>query len=270
MRKDRTSWQQEQAIKLQEKQTLVTVILLFGGLMTLLLFQYSPNKQTQAPKPEIINSLLPDFSAIKNVNEKKRAFFNFLKPIVKQQNLKLEYSRAFIGTIEKSLNDDLAHQQAVLNKLKRMAKAYRVSATDPIEILAELKLKVDVIPESLVLAQAAIESAWGSSRFAKQANNLFGQWCFNKGCGVVPNNRGEGKFHEIKRFNSPNESVASYFKNLNSHPAYHKLRLLRAQLKASNGVVYGSELASELTFYSEERDKYVQNVQNLIRQNKLE
>jgi len=98
---------------------------------------------------------------------------------------------------------------------------------------------VDTIPPSLALAQAANESAWGTSRFARQAHNYYGQWCFEKGCGIVPDRRDANKSHEVAAFDSPRESVARYLHNLNSNSAYKSLRDIRSRLKAANKPVTG-------------------------------
>ena len=98
-------------------------------------------------------------------------------------------------------------------------------------IFEELLKRVDYVPPSLALTQAAIESGWGSSRFARQGNNLFGQWCFSSGCGMVPSLRESGKGHEVAKFDTVNLAVRSYILNLNSHESYTELRENRADLR---------------------------------------
>jgi Bax protein len=130
-------------------------------------------------------------------------------------------------------------------------------------------MRVDEIPPSLALAQAAIESAWGTSRFAVQGNNLFGQWCYKKGCGLVPLRRDSGSRHEVAKFSSVTQSVNAYMRNLNTHRAYSDLRANRAQLKATEQNVTGHLLAANLLDYSELREVYVEEIRAVIRINKL-
>jgi Bax protein len=133
----------------------------------------------------------------------------------------------------------------------------------------QLLVNVDVLPPSLVLSQAANESAWGTSRFAKLGNNYFGQWCFEHGCGLVPKKRDSDKAHEVAAFNSPKESLESYMQNLNSHPAYQPLRNIRAQLRREKQAVTGMALAAGLTSYSERGQEYIAELRAMIKFNKL-
>jgi len=134
--------------------------------------------------------------------------------------------------------------------------------------IAELLLaRVDVIPPKLALIQAAKESGWGTSRFARSANNLFGEWCFSEGCGVVPASRSEGRRHEVESFDSVQDAIASYVRNLNSHPSYAPLRERRAALRAAGEAPTALALADGLGRYSERGEAYVQEVKSMIRHN---
>jgi Bax protein len=134
---------------------------------------------------------------------------------------------------------------------------------------ARLLNRVDVVPPSLAMAQSANESAWGTSRFARKGNNFFGQWCFRKGCGLVPKKRDENKTHEVAAFASPHESVKMYIRNLNSNAAYKSLRDLRAKLRRANKPVTGHALAAGLKHYSERGLEYVKELREMISFNKL-
>jgi Bax protein len=127
-----------------------------------------------------------------------------------------------------------------------------------------------VIPPSLVLAQAANESAWGTSRFARRGNNLFGQWCFSQGCGLVPRGRVEGASHEVASFSSPYRSVRSYIQNLNRHPTYQLLRDIRLKARNRDDIASGPSLAAGLLGYSERGEDYVEEIRNMIRHNNLD
>lgn len=137
------------------------------------------------------------------------------------------------------------------------------------EMVKELMRRVDVIPTSLVLAQAANESGWGTSRFAREGNNIFGQWCFDEGCGLVPNARGEDASHEVRAFASVDAAVRAYFRNLNTHPSYEDLRTLRASMRMQGLPLNSMVLARGLTRYSERGMDYVKELQDMIRINDL-
>lgn len=201
----------------------------------------------------------PDFKSIKPVKKRKRAFFAFMDQYINQRNQEILALRSRIEA------NSLSPQEA-----RELAELYRIKSDDPAEIQQALMIKVDKVPPSLVKAQAAMESAWGTSRFAVEGNNYFGQWCFKQGCGLVPEARPEGKYHEVRLFGSPQASVNSYMHNLNSHPAYRALRQSRAGLRAQNQALNGCHLAQGLERYSEKGSEYVEVLKQLIRVNKLE
>lgn len=156
-----------------------------------------------------------------------------------------------------------------LKSVEQLAKKYHLSKlnfSDSNSWKALLN-RVDVIPNSLVIAQAANESAWGTSRFAKDANNYFGVWCYSKGCGIVPGQRAAGATHEVRRFSSVYASVAYYMNNLNRHHAYAELRHIRAELRRQNKKITGYALAQGLSNYSERGHAYVVMIGNLINSN---
>ena len=135
---------------------------------------------------------------------------------------------------------------------------------------ALLRKRLDVVPPSLILARAANESAWGTSRFATKGNNLFGQWCFSKGCGLVPRGRAEGASHEVAKFSSPYRSVRAYIQNLNRHPTYQLLRDVRLEDRRENAPLSGLELAEGLRGYSERGEEYIEEIRAMIHYNNLE
>lgn len=180
------------------------------------------------------------------VVEKKEFFFEKMYNLVVLANKEVKTEREKIKNTE-----DLA----------LFCVKYRVKECTRENLLT----KVNVIPPSLALAQAANESAWGSSRFAQKANNLFGEWCFSVGCGIVPNSRPEGKTYEVEKFEKVKDSVASYIHNLNSHPAYSKLREIRKE----EGID-GLEMAKGLESYSARGEEYIKELQSMIEYNNLE
>lgn len=219
------------------------------------------------------SSTLPDFRAFPAGPERKREFFGFIRPIVTAANAGIRKQRERLqrmtGKAELNWRDRLW--------LENVAGGYGVALDDdagndrPLpDVVAELLLRVDEIPESLALAQAAKESGWGTSRFAREGNNLFGEWCFTTGCGIVPQQRAAGRQHEVERFASPEDSVASYLRNINTHNSYKSFRQARKAQRESRGSLSGLELAQELSRYSERRESYVSEVRALIVSNELE
>jgi Bax protein len=220
---------------------------------------------TPTKKPTlIVNNQLPDFSNIVDVKQKKKAFFDYMAPMIEEENNKILTIRARIQTL-KNADVLLDSDKQWLEGLK---KSYRVkdSAND---VFSELLFKVNIIPASLAIAQSANESAWAGSRFAKLGNNLFGQWCFSKGCGVIPEGRPEGETFEVRQFKSPQHSVASYLLNLNRHYAYAKLREVRFELISDERTINGYDLAVGLQSYSIRKMEYVKEIQQMIKYNQL-
>ena len=209
---------------------------------------------------------VPDFTAIYDVREKKKAFFSYFLPLVEQQN---EYILAHRGRLLV-----LSAQQGALTEkdakwLTKMGRIYRVKGKPDNQWFAEMLLRVDVVPPSLALAQAANESGWGTSRFSREGNNYFGQWCFKKGCGLVPNSRSHGFTHEVRKFDEVSDSVRSYMHNLNSHREYQALRELRANARENRMIITGAYLAQGLGSYSERGYKYVDELVRMINGNNL-
>ncbi|PXX89838.1 bax protein [Marinobacter vulgaris] len=218
------------------------------------------------PLPRWSRSDLPDFSTYSDTTEKKAAFFSFLYPRIVLANSRILIEREYL----QSLANKDQFSQTELTWLKNQAERLRVDeepGSDDMFRLLERRL--DVIPPSLIMAQAANESAWGTSRFARRGNNLFGQWCFSKGCGLVPQSRVEGASHEVADFDSPYLSVRSYIQNLNRHPAYQKLRDVRLQARNNGEYASGSSLASGLLDYSERGEEYVKEIRSMISYNNL-
>lgn len=207
--------------------------------------------------------VLPDFTQYSGV-EKKQAFFNYLRPQVEQANQAVLEQRALLLALSRSEKLTAVDRQW----LKQLSQQYRVNyQANKIDFAALLR-RVDAVPVELALTQAAIESAWGTSRFARLGNNLFGQWCRKAGCGIVPLRRAAGASHEVKRFESTEDSVKAYLRNLNSHRAYQPLRARRAALRKAQQPVTASALALTLDKYSERGNAYVQDMLRFIKHNR--
>ncbi|MCR8913669.1 bax protein [Marinobacter panjinensis] len=218
------------------------------------------------PLPRWSRADLPDFSSYSDTTEKKAAFFSFLYPRIVLANSRILIERAYL----QSLSDKDELSKSELTWLKNQAERLRVDEEPgSADMFRRLENRLDVIPPSLIMAQAANESAWGTSRFARRGNNLFGQWCFSKGCGIVPQSRVDGASHEVADFDSPYLSVRSYIQNLNRHPAYQTLRDVRLKARSSGDDASGSSLAAGLLDYSERGEEYVKEIRNMIRYNNL-
>jgi Bax protein len=209
---------------------------------------------------------VPDFSSYKDVKQKKLAFFSYLKPMVDKSNRRVLSERSRILTLQKKNN--LSPWE--LTELQSIALRYRIVSFDQgSEGFKTLLQRVDSLPPSLVLAQGANESSWGTSRFARDGKNFFGLWCYTTDCGLVPEKRESGRRHKVAEFDTVQEGVDYYFYTLNSHPAYNDLRELRVKLSNTNQPLTGHALAQGLLFYSERREAYVQDIRTMIRINDL-
>ncbi|CAK1822956.1 Bax protein [Vibrio crassostreae] len=221
-----------------------------------------------------VSSSTPNFAAIEDVNEKKDTFFSFLRPSINIENKRITKERAFLTKLSESGLNKIDSEDA--SYAKRLGKLYSLPVpSEGLDLawLTEMLNRVNVLPEALVLTQAANESAWGTSRFATKANNYFGHWCYTKGCGLVPLQRNEGSSHEVATFSSSQESVHRYFMNLNRNRAYADLRAIRAKLAAQGDDLLTTETATELTNgllkYSERGSDYVTDLQAMISHNEL-
>ena len=131
-------------------------------------------------------------------------------------------------------------------------------------------LKIDVIPPSMSIAQAAVESAWGKSRFTKKANNIFGHWTYNAKNGIVPKRRPSGSKHFIRVFPNIQASLRAYMLNLNRHTAYKSFQNKRYQARVKNKNPMGMELSQTMIKYSGIGKKYLVILKSVIRKNKLQ
>ena len=217
---------------------------------------------------------VPDFKAFTDVKEKKAAFFNFMYPAVIAENARVKEEREFLESLVMKLDNDTDVSSKELERATELSTLYKETLTDSVitaNWVNAMLVKVDYIPAPLVLSQGANESAWGTSRFAREANNYFGQWCYTKGCGVVPSKRNEGAAHEVAKFDSSQGAVHAYFMNVNRNNAYAELRIIRAKLHSSPEALTPEQeanaLANGLIRYSERGEAYVEEIQAMIQHN---
>jgi len=193
-----------------------------------------------------------------DVRTKKEMFFDTMRPIVAAENERILELRSEIKAARKAGDTP--------DWLPEVADRYGVDWTGS-EWDALLK-RVDAVPVPLALAQSANESAWGQSRFAQKGNNMFGQWCFSEGCGLVPQRRSEGKNHEVAAYSNINASVRSYIRNINTSRAYKELRDMRWTARQNGEQPKAMALAAGLSRYSERGQAYVEEIRAMIRVNR--
>ncbi|WP_135081110.1 glucosaminidase domain-containing protein [Terasakiella sp. SH-1] len=230
-------------------------------------YELDPVLKGTSDVPRVFLTSLPiDLAKIKQSEERKSLFFRTLLPLVLKINEELHEKRAKVWRFRHRLNIglDIAGKDRIW--LSGLFKRYRVEQGN----FDALLQKMDVVPPSLALAQAAEESGWGTSRFAREGNALFGQWTFNpKDKGIVPQGRDQGKSHRIKAFDSLADSLRAYVHNLNTHKAYLGLRKKRAAMRTSHQELSGYDLARTLDKYSERGEHYVTSLHSIMSQNEL-
>ena len=210
-------------------------------------------------KPIYFTRLPKDLNTIKNIKEKKETFIQILLPLVVAENEKIQQDRKYLLKI-------LKENASEKNKkwLNKKYKAYKVSDKN----INELIEKIDIIPTSIALAQAAKESGWGTSRFALEGNAIYGQWTWN-GDGIEPLERTKNKNHKILKFPLLRASVKAYITNLNTHRGYKSFRSKRADLRKENKKLAGIELIHELKNYAQTGKEYTKILEKIIKQNDL-
>ncbi len=200
-----------------------------------------------------------DMSDIRDINDKKKRFFDFMRPIINGENAKVLKLRKKL-LLARGQDDSK-------DFVERVARAYSVTWDSQSQDWDKLLERVDSIALELSLAQSAAESAWGQSRFAREGNNFFGQWCYQKGCGIVPGERNRGAAYEVAQFDSINHSVRSYIKNINTGRVYIGLRKVRRENRAAGKQPDASAQAGGLIKYSQRREAYVKEIRSMIRVN---
>ena len=218
-----------------------------------------------------LQKLPSDFNInLLDAKTKKEKFISSILPVVVRQNEEILNNRKKLLAIRDYLVINKTLGNVDQQFLESLASKYNINTVnkhkiDTIEILLE---SVDEIPNSIVLAQAANESGWGTSRFAKEFNALFGEYTFDTDSGVAPISRNEGEKHLIKFFPNIDESIKSYFNNLNTHTAYKKFRSSRRELREINLELDPMILVKYLKPYAKDKN-YVKNIKSIIKTNQL-
>jgi Bax protein len=228
-------------------------------------FQVASVREGDALVPRLYPTAMPqDMAEIDQVAEKKRIFIMVMLPLVLAANENILSDRVKLLYLKSTI--DMGQELSVADEawLNDLAELYYVEDVD----LHTLVARVDVIPPSLVLAQAALESGWGTSRFAHVGNAVFGQRSWDEDDGIAPEARRSDETHVVKSFDALKDSVLAYLVNLNRHGAYRHLRQIRTALHSDNLPLDGWSLAAGLDYYAEEAN-YIELVRSVIRFNKL-
>jgi Bax protein len=217
-------------------------------------------REKKLVKPVALTLLPAEIKMIENTKQRKDFFIQIVLPLILQENnnIKLDRKRLF-SIINKNNNTNLEKKW-----LKKKYKQYGVSSSD----LSTLKIRMDEIPVSLAIAQAAKETGWGTSRFAQEGNALFGQWTWS-GEGLKPKDADKSEGHKVMKFNVLQASVRAYQRNLNTHSSYKNLRQARAELRDGNKPLDSLILVRYLNEYAETGEKYVEVLTQIIKQNNL-
>jgi Bax protein len=216
--------------------------------------------------PRVILASIPaDLKDVREVKIRKALFFQTVLPLVLQVNEEIQADRERLWRVR--VDQALGRKPSAVDRLwlAVLSEKYKVKRGDVDELLR----RVDVVPPSLALAQAAEESGWGTSRFVREGNAIFGQWTFSKAHGITPKNRDEGKNHHVRAFGNLIDSVRAYVTNLNTHRAYRKFRGTRAELRQTGHRLSGTALAATMTSYSQRGEDYVRTIRRIMSANAL-
>lgn len=217
----------------------------------------------------ILSSLPSDFDQLQDVKLKKKLFYLITLPIIHESNRLILEDREMVINIEKKfLRADLNENE--VNETVRLAGKYKLDySTIDLKLFRDLKQRINIIPVSLALAQAIVESGWGQSRFALEGNALYGQWTTNEQKGIIPEDRDEDKTHAVRKFENLQQSVQAYMHNINTHRAYYSFRVVR---RIAERVQYTDPISAKVKFlaaYAEIGQEYVDKLELIIESNKL-
>ena len=223
-------------------------------------YDLSKIRKGKKVKPFYISLLPKDISLIEDTKERKELFIKIVLPLILQENAKIEKDRKKLFKVLAKKSNSKQER----NWLKWKFKEYKIKNSD----ISELKIRMDIVPVSLAIAQAAIESGWGTSRFALEGNALYGQWTWSDN-GLKPLENDDDQNHRVMRFKILTASIKAYKKNLNTHSGYIEFREARANLRNRNEKVTGLKLTQYLDKYSAQGKKYTEILKITIKKNSL-
>jgi len=197
---------------------------------------------------------------IQNSQERKNLFIQIILPLILEENNKVRIERRKLFRILNKNNNSPAEKRWIRKKIKQ----YGIKDKD----LTTLKIRMDSVPVSLAIAQAAKETGWGTSRFALEGNALFGQWTWS-GEGLKPLDATKEKKHKVMKFKILQASIRAYQRNLNTHPSYKRFRMARAEQRDNNEALNSLDLVEYLDKYAQTGEQYVKILKQIIKQNSL-
>ena len=223
-------------------------------------FNLNEIRNNKIVKPVKIDLLPKEIKQIENTKKRKNLFIQIVLPLILEENTRIKVERKkLFAVLNKNNNSD-----SEIKWLKNKFKQYGVVNRD----LTTLKIRMDEIPVSLAIAQAAKETGWGTSRFALEGNALFGQWTFS-GEGIKPKGADIGDTHKVMKFKVLQASVRAYQRNLNTHSSYREFRKMRAIQRDNQGNLNSLELVNYLDKYAETGLEYTKILKKIIEQNNL-
>jgi Bax protein len=235
-------------------------------------YHWPPPDQALVP-PVVIKRLPGDFPAITQTEQRKSLFLRLLLPIVLLENRRIREQRTLAqwllknGLLNETSRGEGSPEHVWLTKLANRLQI-KGNLRDP-SVQALLLRRLDEIPPALALAQSAIESGWGTSRFALEGNSLFGQWTYQANAGLEPSGRAPDASHLVASFPDLRSSVRAYMRNLNSSRAYREFREAREAMREAGRELSATELAGHLQRYSERGLEYVQELRVIINSSTL-
>ena len=217
-------------------------------------------RETKLVKPIRLSLLPEEMKKIENTKKRKTLFIQIVLPLILEENTKIKIDRIKLFNILNKNNNTKKEKAWLKSKFKQ----YGVVNND----LSTLKVRMDVVPTSLAIAQAAKETGWGTSRFALEGNALFGQWTWG-GEGIKPSGAESDSTHKVMKFKIIKSSVKAYLRNLNTHSSYRNFRMARAELRDEKSKLNSLILANHLDKYAETGKEYVKILKQIIKQNQL-
>jgi Bax protein len=217
-------------------------------------------RKNKIVKPIALSLLPNEMKLIENTKKRKNLFIQIILPLILEENNQIKLNRKKLFNILNKNNNSKSEQKWLKIKFKQ----YGVKEND----LSTLKIRMDEVPVSLAIAQAAKETGWGTSRFALEGNALFGQWTYS-GSGIKPLDSSDDQTHKVMKFKILKASIRAYQRNLNTHSSYRSFRKVRAQLRDNNEKLDSMVLADYLENYAETGTEYTLILKKIIKQNSL-
>jgi len=217
-------------------------------------------RETKLVKPVVLSLLPEEMKMIENTKKRKNLFIQIVLPLILEENNRIKLDRRKLFSILNRSNNTNSEKKWLNQKFKQ----YGVINKD----LSTLKIRMDIVPVSLAIAQAAKETGWGTSRFALEGNALFGQWTWS-GEGIKPAGAETDTTHKVMKFKILKSSVRAYQRNLNTHQSYKEFRMARAELRDNKRKLNSLILANYLDKYAETGKEYTKILKKIISQNNL-